>query len=205
MTNQDIRARAREALGGKLFDSPWLYPVLVVLVSMVASSAISYMTYGAGSLIISGLISVALSGYFLTIIKFRDTHTNLSVCIDTIKHDIPGNILLGFLYAVFVTLWTLLLIIPGIIKYLSYSMAFYIKAENPEISATDALKESMRMMKGHKWEFFCLQFSFIGWYIVGALCLGIGTLWVSAYNYTANTIFYDRIKNETAIPVLEVK
>ena len=82
-------------------------------------------------------------------------------------------------------------------------MAFFIKAENPDISPSDAIKESMRMMNGHKWEYFCHQLSFIGWYIVGALCFGIGTLWVSAYNQTANAIFYDKVKNEIDIPVLE--
>lgn len=203
MDNYQIRERARDVLGGKLFESPWLYPVLVMLVASAVSGAATAFTVGIGGIIITGLLSVSLCGYFLTISRYRGTHTNLSVCIDTVKLDIPGNIITGLLYTVFVMLWSLLFVIPGIIKAISYSMAFFIKAENPDISPSDAIKESMRMMNGHKWEYFCLQLSFIGWYIIGALSFGIGTLWVSAYNQTANAIFYDKVKNKIDIPVLE--
>ena len=73
-------------------------------------------------------------------------------------------------------------------------MTFYIKNDHPEYTATEAITESRRMMDGHKMDFFLLQLSFIGWWIVGVLCFGIGTLWVQAYNETANAIFYEELK-----------
>ena len=61
------------------------------------------------------------------------------------------------------------------------------------MSAMQALRESHRLMKGHRMELFLLNLSFIGWMIVGSLCLGVGTLWVSAYMETANAVFYEEL------------
>ena len=67
---------------------------------------------------------------------------------------------------IFTFLWTLLLIIPGIIKSYAYSMSGFIMAENPEMTAKEAMKVSEKMMAGNKWRLFCLQFSFIGWQLL---------------------------------------
>ena len=99
--------------------------------------------------------------------------------------------------ALFVFLWTLLLIIPGIIMSYAYSMAGYIMTENPEMSAKEAMEVSKKMMQGNKWRLFCLQFSFIGWMILGSLTLGIGFLWINPYMNAAVTSFYDDISRET--------
>ena len=90
----------------------------------------------------------------------------------------------------------ILFIIPGIIIGLSLSMGYFIMADEPEISFSDALKKSREMMKGHLWEFFKLQFSFFGWYILIALTLGILSLWVTPRIETANMVFYARLKKE---------
>ena len=73
--------------------------------------------------------------------------------------------------------------IPGIIKAYSYSMAFFIKADHPEYDWRTCLDESKRLTSGHKMDLFVLDLSFIGWGIIGALCLGIGSLWVMSYRY----------------------
>ena len=102
-----------------------------------------------------------------------------------------------FFMGLFTILWTLLLIVPGIIAAFSYSMTPYILAENPDMTAREAIAESKYMMKGHKWELFCLGFSFIGWYLLASLTLGIGLLWVIPYQEASMAAFYKELKKET--------
>ena len=98
-----------------------------------------------------------------------------------------GAVLLVFVYTL---LWTLLLVIPGIIKAYSYSMTFYILRENPEMTAGDAITASQKMMDGHKMDLFLLSLSFIGWAILASITFGIGYLWLIPYIYTAYAAFY---------------
>jgi uncharacterized membrane protein len=102
--------------------------------------------------------------------------------------------LLGFLKNLFIILWSLLFVIPGIVKTYSYAMAYYIKYDHPEYNWKMCIDESRRMMDGHKWRLFCLHFSFIGWELLGALAFGIGTLWVTPYKQAAEANFYDDLK-----------
>ena len=91
-------------------------------------------------------------------------------------------------------LWSLLLIIPGIVASFAYSMTFFIMADNPNLSANDAIRVSKEMMKGHKAELFWLELSFLGWILLGFLSFGIGFLWIWSYIYTAKAIFYHEIR-----------
>ena len=81
----------------------------------------------------------------------------------------------------------------------TYAMTDYILAEHPDMAPGEVMKGSKAMMEGNRWRLFCLQFSFIGWMIVGSLCLGVGTLWVSAYMNAANAAFYEDLKNQPVI------
>ena len=94
------------------------------------------------------------------------------------------------LQAVYIFLWTLLLIIPGIMASYSYAMTGYILAEHPELTASEAIAQSKDMMAGNRWRLFCLQFSFIGWDILCALTLGIGNLALRPYRHAAEAAFY---------------
>ena len=107
-----------------------------------------------------------------------------------------GAVLLVFVYTL---LWTLLLVIPGIIKAYSYSMTFYILRENPEMTAGDAITASQKMMDGHKMDLFLLSLSFIGWAILASITFGIGYLWLIPYIYTAYSAFYETLKKETSV------
>lgn len=101
---------------------------------------------------------------------------------------------LYFLQGLFVALWSLLLVIPGIVKSLSYSMAYYVMADHPEMTARQALKESMRLMDGHKMELFALYLSFIGWLLLSYVTLGLSLFYVVPYMSATVANFYNSIK-----------
>ncbi|MBO4536258.1 MAG: DUF975 family protein [Bacteroidales bacterium] len=113
------------------------------------------------------------------------------------------NVLGMFLMELFVFLWSLLLVIPGIIKALAYAMTPYILVENPEIPAYDAIKLSEKMMMGHKWELFVLYLSFIGWFLLACLTFGIGFLWLTPYIEMSVCEFYEDLKAEQVGKPLE--
>lgn len=104
----------------------------------------------------------------------------------------------SFLQALYVLLWTLLLVIPGIIAALRYSMTNYILAENPEMKAGEAIDASKELMDGNKWRLFCLGFSFIGWEILAACVPVIGVLVLLPYTSAANAAFYRDITRPLA-------
>lgn len=93
-------------------------------------------------------------------------------------------------------LWTLLFIIPGIVKAFSYSMTPFILDEYPELTPVDAIHRSRMMMKGHKFDLFWLYLSFIGWAILCLFTFGIGFFWLAPYVQTAEAAFYEEVKAE---------
>ena len=101
-----------------------------------------------------------------------------------------------FLVGLFTFLWSLLLIVPGIIKGCSYSQAMYILAEDPSMGATEAINRSKSMMDGHKMEYFLLSLSFIGWSILGIFTLGILYIWLIPYMQTTLANYYRSLKGE---------
>ena len=103
-------------------------------------------------------------------------------------------VILFLLTKLFTFLWSLLFFIPGIIKALSYSMGMYILAEHPEMTATEALNESKRIMVGHKGELFVLYLSFIGWVLLAIPTFGLIYIWLIPYFRMTITNFYNSIK-----------
>jgi len=95
-----------------------------------------------------------------------------------------------FLMQLYAFLWTLLLIIPGIIKAYAYRMVPYILADNPQMEANEAITLSRKMMDGEKWEAFVLDLSFIGWYLLGLLACCIGIIFVNPYKFSADAQLY---------------
>lgn len=126
----------------------------------------------------------------------RLTNNSFSLGFGNWLHVVWGMIL----STIYIFLWTLLLIIPGLIKSYSYALTPYILVEHPEMSANEAIEESMRLMDGHKFDLFYLQLSFIGWAILSILSLGLGFFWLIPYQMTAQAAFYRDIKNE-AMPL----
>ena len=102
----------------------------------------------------------------------------------------------NFVCDLFISLWTLLLIVPGIIKSLSYSMTVYIAIDDPKIGTLDAITKSRQMMNGYKWKLFCLNLSYIGWILLCILTLGILSFWVDPKMHQAQYQFYLNIKDK---------
>jgi len=126
--------------------------------------------------------------------------------LDLVDRGVPGfETLFGYfsnwkttaiarlLQSVYILLWSLLFIIPGVIATYSYAMTEFILAENPDLTASEAIARSKEMMSGNRWRLFCLHFSFIGWDILSSLTLGIGNLWLRPYKQAANAAFYREI------------
>lgn len=95
-----------------------------------------------------------------------------------------------FLRILYTSLWSLLFIIPGIVKSYAYAMTPFIMAENPEMAASEAITASKEMMDGHKGELFTLDLTFIGWDLLCLLTLNIGHLWLNPYKNAAYAVFY---------------
>lgn len=187
MSRKQLKTLAKEQLGNQLFGNNWLLALVVLLIGNGLLSAASF-TF-VGPMILVGPITFGIAKLFLKQTSDKK-QMNIVGLFDGFTTDFAGNLVLGLLRELFVFLWSLLLIVPGIVKYYQYSMAFYIKADHPELDWRKCLDESKALTNGHKMELFILDLSFIGWYIVGALCLGVGTLWVNAYHAATVTQFY---------------
>ncbi len=191
MSNYEIRKKARLLLGNKIFGEKWMTALVAVLVFSAISSALGLVYVGW---IFFGCVLVGFVENFMAIA--RGGENDIGRIFNGFKGDkFAKSLVLCLLQSIFIFLWSLLLIIPGIIKTYSYSMAFYIMNDHPEYTAKQCLDESRRMMDGHKFDLFLLHLSFIGWIIVGALTFGIGILWVEPYMQMSVACFYEEIKN----------
>ena len=103
----------------------------------------------------------------------------------------------------FTMLWSLLFIVPGIIKSIAYSMSPYILAENPDMTAREALNESKRITAGHKGELFVLSLSFFGWILLGCITFGIAMIYVAPYMQATMTNAYLNLKEQAQNPIAE--
>lgn len=193
MSNAELRSRARQQLEGNLFGSMWLMAgvacIIVGAINMIVGSVIPYV----GAFILIGPLSVGLAGVFLKQARDRQP-MNMGDLFISFNSDFLQYFLLGLMINIFVSLWSLLFLIPGIIKSYSYAMSYYIKADHPEYNWQMCIDESKRIMDGHKMDLFLLQLSFIGWILLSSLTCGIGMFWVAPYMNAAQAHFYESIK-----------
>ena len=184
-TNAELMTRARASLQGK-----WGLSIAVVFLCLIILSMASQLIPFAG-FVLSGPMMLGLYIYFLALT--RKGKIDISLLFKGFEHFLPAFITY-LLISIFVFLWTLLFIIPGIIASYSYSMAFFVLADDPSISASSAIQISKMMMKGNKWKFFCLSWRFFGWSILCLLTFGIGIIWLYPYIYASVTHFYEDLK-----------
>jgi uncharacterized membrane protein len=187
-----LKEHAKNVLKGK-----WNFCALVLLVFFVITGVISSIPRIGGLIIfvISGPMNLGLSFFFLNLI--RNKPVEMEQLFSGFK-DFIRVFTAYLLMVIFVALWMLLLVIPGIVAALSYSMIFYLLADNPDLSAMDAIRKSKELMKGHKGELFMLLLSFTGWFLLSLLTLGIGLLWLAPYVNTSMALFYQRLAQANA-------
>ena len=151
---------------------------IIIVVALVVS-----LVY----LFIGSIVELGYSKFNLKLIDMQEA--TLNDLFDYFRHW-KVAIISRLLRSVYTFLWSLLFIIPGIIASYSYAMTSYILAEHPEMSASEAIEISKKIMDGNKWRFFCLQLSFIGWDLLSIFSCGIGNLFLTPYKQVAYAGFY---------------
>lgn len=178
-----LQGRWGMAIGGVVLY--WLVAYAVGIVPVLGAIA---------SLVLAGAMSVGLARFALSLArntgpKVSDVFTGF----DRFGTGLGAYLLQGL----FILLWALLLIVPGIIAALSYAMTYYVIAEDASVGPLEAISRSTAMMRGHKWELFCLSLRFVGWALLSVLTLGIGFLWLLPYIIVSMAHFYDDVKPAT--------
>lgn len=138
--------------------------------------------------ILGSIIEIGYSRFNLDLVD-RQKEPELSTLFGYFSYW-KTTALAKLLQTVYVFVWSLLFIIPGIMASYSYAMTSYILAEHPEMAPSEAIARSREMMEGNRWRLFCLQFSFIGWSFLCTLTMGIGNLWLIPYRQAATAAFY---------------
>lgn len=210
--NSELRAQARERLEGKwgtFVLMTFLFYVIQALLQIPGSvgdlfkvlspeNALTSESLSTLSVLLT-LLALPLS-WGLTVSLLRN-HREESVDLENLFDGFRGGrytrvFCALFLVNLFTFLWTLLLIIPGIMKAFSYALTPYILLDEPELTAKQAISRSCEIMQGRRWKLFCLYFSFIGWGILCLLTFGIGFLWLAPYINASIAAFYEDARAE---------
>ncbi len=176
-----------------LIQSNYWMKVAVIVIYGAVLSGVSAATMGIGALIIAGPMLIGYNYFFL--LSYRGESPDIGAMFNNGFKNFGRN-LGGYLWMVlFIYLWSLLFIIPGIIKSFSYAMTPYILADSQNVKAQEALKISMRMMNGHKLDLFVFMLSFFGWMLLSAITFGlVGLFYAGPYMSTALAGFYEELK-----------
>lgn len=188
----------REAGWAQLNGKWGLAATLTIVYVLIAISATAMESAFWESSLISTLLLVPMQ-YAYSIIFLDDLRSGKKLEVASLFEGYSDYLrIVGtyLLVGIYVFLWSLLLIIPGIIKGLGYSQTVYVLKDNPELSFNAAINRSCEMMKGHRWEYFCLYFSFIGWILLEIITLGIASLWVNPYMNATFANYYEKLKAE---------
>ncbi|WP_442598891.1 DUF975 family protein [Neobacillus sp. D3-1R] len=209
MSIVEIKRTARRALKGKwglavqltllVYLITTIFPYLV---EVFISGGFSNWWYQKETPIAADLINIlvslaviplSVSTYWFYLGVIRSENVSIEKVFSVYKDGTTSFKLIGasFLMGIFVFLWSLLLIIPGIIKAISYSQTFFILKDHPEYSVLEAISESKKRMKGYKWKYLILYISFLGWAILCLFTLGIGLLWLTPYVTASVATFYN--------------
>lgn len=178
----------------------WLPELNALIVGGAIYMMIAAIVTAVLLFVLGSVISLGYSRFNLNLVD-RQKEAELGILFGYFPHW-KNAAMAKLLETVYVFLWSLLFIIPGIMAAYSYAMTDYILAEHPEMAPGEALSRSKEMMSGNRWRLFCLQFSFIGWAILSALTLGIGNLWLNPYKQAATAAFYREVSGtEYTAPV----
>lgn len=193
VNRSELKNRAKQSLSGN-----WGAAIIGLIIYGVIISLLS--STGIGSFV-TGLVAVGYISLYLGIL--RGMNPGFEGCISAITENIGTKFIATLLVSLYTFLWSLLFIIPGIIKSYSYAMTPYILLDRPELSPTEAIKESEKMMNGHKMDLFILDLSFIGWILLSMLTCGILILYVEPYMMATKAAFYLELKGPDPEPAAE--
>lgn len=206
MNLSSLRSKARSTLNGKWFSFVG-YTILLLLLNTTIPNLLEKLNpaqdnFGVGTvlsiiyevLVISAL-TLGSSSLYLKITKGEKVSVSTIFSFFSNLNSYKKAIIYYFLTGLYLILWSLLLIIPGIIKSFSYAMTSYILIEEPYLTPSQAITKSRQMMDGYKWKLFCLYLSFAGWVILSIMTVGIGFLWLTPYYQASIAHFYSHIKD----------
>ncbi|MCG6201076.1 DUF975 family protein [Psychromonas antarctica] len=190
--NQEITAQARQALNGKwgLVVGAMLIVILLNILSQIVP-IVGPIVW----LIVSGAFSLGFASLYLNLCRGEKAEFSQ---IFSGFNNFTTALVANLLMTLFILLWALLLIIPGIIAAYSYMLTFFILSDEPSLTASEAINKSKEMMKGYKWKAFFLSCRFIGWALLAILTLGIALLWLAPYIGMSFAKFYEDIKENHA-------
>lgn len=206
-TRADIKSRAKESLKGKYWPAVGASLLASIIVSIAsgigqlmsysesaAVSALATLVVCAASLFMVIPVSLGITRYFILLAKGG------SPAVDELfyiyKHNLGTAIVTVLLEGIYVILWSLLLVVPGIIKSYSYLMIEYMVAENPGMDRKRAFEITKATMAGDKWKAFVLGLSFIGWILLCGITFGIGFIFLSPYISATMSHYYLDLKDK---------
>ena len=190
-SNAKLMKMAEESLNGRWGLAVGTFFVYLIIITAIQLSSQLFPFIGLITILITGPLTLGLAIFSLNISRDDNPQTDqLFAGFQNFGNSIVAYLLMGL----FIVLWTLLLIIPGIIAALSYSMTFYIIADDDTIGPMEAIDKSKEMMDGYKWKYFRLNLRFLAWGLLCILTLGIGFFWLIPYINVSIAHFYDDIK-----------
>lgn len=195
-TASEMRAAARTSLSGKWGGAVVMGLVYCVVYGAFPASVEVLVYKNIGTVIQLLLLPMAYGAWIAFLDNIRSGKEYRVEQLFVGFKDYTRVFGTALLTGIYTFLWTLLLIVPGIIKSYSYAMTYYVLRDNPELKYNGAIERSMEMMKGHKFDLFYLQLTFIGWALLCILTAGIGFLWLIPYIYAAEAHFYEDVKAE---------
>lgn len=181
--NSEIKAAARVVL-----ENNWMTAALLMLMYFILTGTFSYTIEDYwGVLLLLIILPLQYGLYSVFLYLSREDKLDMGLFLDGFK-DFKRVFLTELMKNIYICLWSLLLIVPGIIKSYSYAMTEFLMLDNPNLSYDEAITESMRMMQGYKMKLFMLDLSFIGWFLLCLLTLGIGFYgYIHTYTHRTHT------------------
>jgi uncharacterized membrane protein len=171
---------------------------MFIVFNLLAMLIIDALTGTVVGIIVAGPFVIGMHMFYLR--AARGEEKRYETLFEPLsKGDFLNTMILYLLKTVFIMLWTLLFIVPGIIKSYAYSMAEYIYIDDPTLSSNECLAKSQTLMEGNKGKLFLLDLSFIGWILLSILTFGILSLWVAPYQQATRAAFYEDIKAQARI------
>ncbi|MBR3152811.1 MAG: DUF975 family protein [Clostridia bacterium] len=188
MTRLDMKMNAKKQISGKI-GLMFIVTIIIAIIDVVLNFI--PIVGSIASFLVSACFSLSLCIMYLKMTK--DEKVELKDAFSGFSNAVSA-IILTLLVGIYTFLWTLLLIIPGIVKGLAYSMSTYILADNPDMTASECIAKSCEIMNGHKMDLFILHLSFIPWYFLCGITFGIAYIYVAPYMSATVANFYNSIK-----------